>query len=218
VETLAHRLLVTETAPLEALREAAAAGALFAVIDSCDEPSVLAKVEEAGPERVVSLYRGEAEEDFADFAPYLFRVDAELLDWIAAELWPKPWGIFARAALPLEDVRKQFRRFLLVEDPDGMEMYFRFYDPRILRVFLPTCTASELSQFFGPIEAMGVGATDAPEVTWYAPARSVPRDLAIPDEPEPLPATPSAVETPHAHDHGDPCECGCERPKRRWVR
>jgi hypothetical protein len=30
-------------------------------------------------------------------------------------------------------------------------MYFRFYDPRVLRSFLPTCTEPECAEFFGPI-------------------------------------------------------------------
>jgi hypothetical protein len=30
-------------------------------------------------------------------------------------------------------------------------MYFRFYDPRVLQAFLPTCTAEQLNGFFGPI-------------------------------------------------------------------
>jgi hypothetical protein len=38
----------------------------------------------------------------------------------------------------------------MVEDARGKEMYFRFYDPRVLRVFLPTCTAQEAQDFFGP--------------------------------------------------------------------
>jgi hypothetical protein len=30
---------------------------------------------------------------------------------------------------------------------------FRFYDPRVLRAFLPVCKSSELVQFFGPVAA-----------------------------------------------------------------
>ena len=31
-------------------------------------------------------------------------------------------------------------------------MIFRFYDPRVLRKFLPTCNADELQTFFGKVE------------------------------------------------------------------
>ncbi len=31
------------------------------------------------------------------------------------------------------------------------ELYFRFYDPRVLRVFLPVCTHEEAAQLLGPL-------------------------------------------------------------------
>jgi hypothetical protein len=40
---------------------------------------------------------------------------------------------------------------LLVSDENGKTFYFRFYDPRVLRVYLPTCNAEELDMFFGPV-------------------------------------------------------------------
>ncbi len=59
-------------------------------------------------------------------------------NWIVENLWEDPWGIFAVAPTNLEALRKHFRRFLKVEDPDGKEMLFRFYDPRVLPTFLTT--------------------------------------------------------------------------------
>ena len=32
-------------------------------------------------------------------------------------------------------------------------MLFRFYDPRVMRMYLPTCTAEELAIVFGPVGA-----------------------------------------------------------------
>jgi hypothetical protein len=32
-------------------------------------------------------------------------------------------------------------------------MLFRFYDPRVLRVYLPTCWPGELTRMFGPVES-----------------------------------------------------------------
>ena len=31
------------------------------------------------------------------------------------------------------------------------DRYFRYYDPRVLRVYLPTCNARELQTVFGPV-------------------------------------------------------------------
>lgn len=38
-----------------------------------------------------------------------------------------------------------------VTDESDHRYYFRFYDPRVLRTYLPTCTAAEAGEFFGPI-------------------------------------------------------------------
>lgn len=43
------------------------------------------------------------------------------------------------------------RQVFRVTDEDGGRYYFRFYDPRVLRTFLPTCTAAEAQEFFGPV-------------------------------------------------------------------
>lgn len=50
-------------------------------------------------------------------------------------------------------LRRHFRRFLRVTDEQGQPLMFRYYDPRVLRVYLPTCTAEELALVFGPVSA-----------------------------------------------------------------
>jgi hypothetical protein len=36
-----------------------------------------------------------------------------------------------------------------VKTEQGKMLYFRFYDPRVLRIFLPTCDAMQLRELFG---------------------------------------------------------------------
>jgi hypothetical protein len=62
-------LLQMRTASVEELRELAAAGRLYAVIDACDTPAVPEKAREVGETRAVSLYRGSADEMYWAFAP-----------------------------------------------------------------------------------------------------------------------------------------------------
>jgi hypothetical protein len=40
----------------------------------------------------------------------------------------------------------------MVKTEEGEELYFRFYDPRVLRIFLPTCDREQLKDFFGPVD------------------------------------------------------------------
>jgi len=149
------------------LQKMAGEGRLHAILDACNEPAVPPKVTELGPERAVSLYRGQAEHEQWAVAPYLAKADEALVDWIAKTLWKKPWGIFALAEGDLKTLRKHFRRFLMVEDPEGEAMYFRYYDPRILAAFLPPCTAEELKTFFGPVKAYAVGDPESDAVKFF---------------------------------------------------
>jgi hypothetical protein len=157
-------LLQTRPATLDELRELAGGGRLYAVIDACDTPAVPEKAREVGDARAVSLYRGTSDEMYWAFAPYLFVVDGELLDWIVSELWSEPWGIFAVSDEDMDAVRRHFRRFLLVQAPNGEQWYFRFYDPRVLSLFLPTADAEQLTEIFQLVRALGVHSDTSPTV------------------------------------------------------
>jgi hypothetical protein len=152
--------LSTREASLREIQELADVGHLYAFVDACDVPAVPAKIQEAGAQRGVSLYRGTADEEYWAVAPYVVCVDRDMLRWIWQTLWQEPWGIFVVADVGLEALRRHFRTFLQVLGPDGDEMYFRYYDPRVLRTFLPTCSSSELREFFGPVQAYAI--TDTP--------------------------------------------------------
>ncbi len=149
------------------LGEFADQGQLWTIVDACNQPLVPPKMYEIGEAKAVSLYQGEAEYKYAEVAPYLAHVDRSLLDWILSDLWAKPWGVFAVVKSDLETLRRHFRKFLMVKDPDGGKMYFRYYDPRVLRVFLPTCLDEELEKLFGPVQAYGVGEPDSDVVKLF---------------------------------------------------
>ena len=102
----------------------------------------------------LSLYMGQSEELLSSVAPYLFsyQPESEFGKWLLEKGWGNSWGMFVETHVTLEDLRKHFRKFLLVKTEDGKELYFRFYDPRVLRIFLPTCDEQQLKDFFGPIK------------------------------------------------------------------
>lgn len=130
---------------------------LYAILDAARDDRVLELLRES-KERYQSLYEGQQGEDLANFAPYLVELPkgSPLLDILIKEGWGKSWGIYLTSAKPLEEVRKHFRHFLIVQTEDGKELYFRFYDPRVLRNFLPICTKNESNHFFGPVRAFTV--------------------------------------------------------------
>jgi hypothetical protein len=78
-------------------------------------------------------------------------VESTLLTRLVHEGWGKSWGLYLTSDRQFDDVRKHFRHFLIVSTEDRRELYFRFYDPRVLRTFLPTCTPDETDVFFGSV-------------------------------------------------------------------
>jgi hypothetical protein len=127
-------------------------GTLFAILDACDEPDVPPLVQALG-DNAVSLYRGPAEIDLAEVAPYLVLVDEHVLAWIEENVWSRPWGYFlVSKKAGLHELRRHFRRFLTAQAPDGQEVYFRFYDPRILPMYLEAALPDEAEAFFGPVK------------------------------------------------------------------
>lgn len=102
--------------------------------------------------KFVCLYSGDTEENLKFVAPYLFIIDeTEFIDWLQEEGWGNSWGIQITCSIEIDLLKAHFRRFLMVKTEEGIQLYFRFYDPRVLRIFLPTCDTQQLKDFFGPI-------------------------------------------------------------------
>ncbi|MEO6832652.1 MAG: DUF4123 domain-containing protein [Chitinophagaceae bacterium] len=101
-----------------------------------------------------SLYRGGKEQSLFAVAPYIFQFSSPsaFSDWLVDKGWGDSWGVFFKSTWPLAEMHKHFRRFLLVNTEDGHQLYLRFYDPRVMRIFLPSCGTTQLREFFGPID------------------------------------------------------------------
>lgn len=141
---------------------------LFAVLDAAREPRVPALLAASG-EPHQSLYEGAKGDELADVAPYLVQLSKEspLLETLARDGWGRSWGVFIESDQPFKEVRRQLRRFLMVESEDGRELYFRFYDPRVLRVFLDACSPREAVEFLGPVGAYLVESEDGASLLRY---------------------------------------------------
>ncbi|HYO52169.1 DUF4123 domain-containing protein [Archangium sp.] len=124
---------------------------LFAVLDAARERRMLKLLQGAG-EPFESLYEGEEGKELAEVAPYLVSLpkDSALLEQLMRSGWGRSWGLFLTSRLPFKETRRHLRKFLMIEDAStGKQLYFRFYDPRVLRMFLPTCTAEQRTEFLG---------------------------------------------------------------------
>jgi len=138
---------------------------VYALLDGASIPALPNRLAES-PEQSGCLYRGELGLDLKMTAPYLVKLHAgsELLPWLWGEGWGKNWGIFVVTPLGFEELRRHFRGFLRVRDHSGRILYFRYYDPRVLRVYLPTCNAGEIKTVFGAISRFVCEGESADEV------------------------------------------------------
>lgn len=126
---------------------------LYAVLDAARDDRILTLLRES-PNPTRSLLAGVRGDTLADVASYLVQLAPN--DWLLSALvhegWGYAWGIYLDCPLPFDQVRRHLRHFLRVRAEGEKDfLYFRFYDPRVLSIFLPTCTPDQLREFHGPI-------------------------------------------------------------------
>jgi len=142
---------------------------VYAVLDSARDPLVYSTLV-ASDARHACLYEGRIPREIAQVAPYLVKLrrDQRFSGQLLERAWGNSWGVFASATADFEAMRRHFRRFLRVEDDSGKTLLFRWYDPRVLRVYLPTCSERELEMLFGPLSAYYVEGAESTRLNVYA--------------------------------------------------
>src|SRR4051794_18563186 len=135
---------------------------VFAILDGASVPGLVQTLHRCNPEREC-LYRGELDLDIAEVAPYvvLLEPNTEFTDLVLNQGWGNHWGVFALTPADLFTMRQHLRRFLTVHDTSGKPLLFRYYDPRVLRVYLPTCNSEEITSFFGPVSKFFMESDDS---------------------------------------------------------
>ena len=129
-------------------------GTLFAILDAGRSERVRFLLAEAVDE-YRSLHDGVAADAMAGVAPYVTRLqeDSHLLGRLIEEGWGDSWGVYFTSRASFRDVRAHLQQLLYVKTKeDDRTLLFRFYDPRVLRVFLPTCTVRQAGEIYSAIE------------------------------------------------------------------
>jgi hypothetical protein len=126
----------------------------FAILDGARMLTELDQAKKLNPDHV-SLYEGMSLNALETIAPHLFFIESEneFSRWYMENGWGKSWGIFIETRAKGEELFNHLQKFIIVFTDNGRKFYFRYYDPRALRIFLPTCDTQQLSEFFGPIES-----------------------------------------------------------------
>jgi hypothetical protein len=182
---------------------------LYVILDAARDRRILAAATRSGaPSRC--LYDG-APPAVAAVAPYLVRLrrDSMLLSQVADHGWGQAWGIFLVSRANIDRLADHLKQFVLACDDDDSTFYFRYYDPRVFRAYLPTCTALELEAIFGPVRCYLVEHEDPDKVVeyWFA-VEGMSRTTSL----RPPDGTPEPTAEEAAGEPGEPGEPGDE-----WV-
>ncbi len=126
-----------------------------AMLDGASVPGLLERMHSEPSLEVECLFRGKLAPDMAQVAPYLVKLELEsdFAEWVVATGWGQHWGTFVSSRQGFRKLRNHLRGLSMVYRRDGTPLYFRYYDPRVLRIFLPTCSPAQLKQMFGPVDA-----------------------------------------------------------------
>jgi len=146
---------------------------LYAILDAARDTRIYSRLAESEV-AAASLFRGEKAQELASVAPYLVALqrDNSFTDWLFTYGWGNSWGIIIESSAGPADLRRNFQSLIMVYDEGGKPLYFRYYDPRVFRVYLPTCNESELQVMFGLVSSYYVEGEEPDSMMHYAFADS----------------------------------------------
>lgn len=130
---------------------------VFAILDGARDECIVPMLQQSKLP-YDCLYNEPLSQELRHVAPHLVELShkAGFTRELLEQGWGKSWGFFVATYPPITriNVRHNFRKMTFVRDPKGKKVYFRYYDPRVLRVFLPTCQLEQVQTIFGPIAEM----------------------------------------------------------------
>jgi hypothetical protein len=126
---------------------------VWMILDGARDERIFSAVDRSYQDKCC-LYAGDLPWQMQMTAPYLVQLDKEdrFTRYFIDHGWGNSWGVFFRSETTLKNLRNHLRGFLRVRDEANRRLIFRYYDPRVLRIYLPTCRKEELRTFFGPID------------------------------------------------------------------
>jgi Domain of unknown function (DUF4123) len=127
---------------------------VWMIVDSARDRRIFGLLLDCFYSNLSSLFATPLPPQLESVAPYLFPLDYDdkKTRKFLSNAWGRNWGVFIRCDTSQDRLRRHLRSFVSVRDPRGRRLLFRFYDPRVLRTYLPTCSSQELGYVFGPIE------------------------------------------------------------------
>lgn len=103
--------------------------------------------------RLHPLLKGELDDATRRMSPYLIPLGDDgdaMTRWLLRRIGRRPIGVFCEADCGRQLLLEQVRRLLTVRTPEGDDVMFRFYDPTVFSVLVPSFNRKQLMEIFGP--------------------------------------------------------------------
>jgi hypothetical protein len=128
------------------------------IVDAARDRRLYGLVLDCFYSRHTCLFAGALTPEIQVVAPYLLQLECDdpKTNRLIRYAWGNNWGVFLHCDTRLETLKRHLRTLLTVRDERGNRLLFRYYDPRVLRIYLPTCTTEELKTIFGPIDCFSM--------------------------------------------------------------
>ena len=136
---------------------------VFGILDPALDPALYAHATRLEPHRARCLYQGKLHPDVKAVSPHLVELTPD--DPLAAA-WATTgrganWGVMIESSAGLHKVWRRVRHFTQATLPDGTgPLLFRFWDPRVLRVYMPLIEPEQLSAWFEDIDVWRIESED----------------------------------------------------------
>ncbi|MDR2990722.1 MAG: DUF4123 domain-containing protein [Burkholderiaceae bacterium] len=141
---------------------------LAAIVDASQDDRIYPLLQEMGWQHTC-LYASPASAKLACYAPYYVPLrDAQAVQTLEREGGASNWAIYLTHTGSSGTVIRHLKKFLFVRNAQQRRVYFRFYDPRVLRWYLSSCSHEQLDQFFGSsIQSFYANAPNAQQMWEY---------------------------------------------------
>lgn len=136
---------------------------LYGVLDCAIDPALYAHIERLEPDQAVCLFERvpiqvkRASPHLVELAP----TDPLSRLW-RTQGWRGNWGVLLSSRRDLTATKLRLKHFTQVRLPDGSgPVLFRFWDPRVLRTYLPLVEGPDVAGWFKDIDRWIVPTEDA---------------------------------------------------------
>ncbi|MET0357765.1 MAG: DUF4123 domain-containing protein [Cellvibrio sp.] len=156
---------------------------LYMLIDAAHDARIFPALEKSWHTRACLFSEDQVSSAIKSAAPFLVKIKKidEFMVWCMQEGFNKHWMIFFTSPeIHVSEIKLHFKRFSQAYGPDGKQYFFRYYDPRVLPIFLAAAGGRDRTDFFrrcklvwipqvcsdGSVQVLKLDASCSPQVVY----------------------------------------------------